>query len=462
MSARGPSRRGIARSDGAVSVARGAALGALALAVIVLAVILLGNGDTTTYKIRLINAGQLVKGNDVQVGGRRIGNVDEITLTENNQAELTISVQEPYAPLHEGTTALVRATSLSGIANRYVALTPGPNSADELPSGATIATDKTTSIVDLDQLFNTLNPQTRYALQQVVQGNATWYSGKAQEANDSAKYFAPALSTTDAVVKQLIKDQPALTDFLVQSSRLVTTLSERADDLTNLVSNGNATLGAIANQNASFDEALSLLPGTLRKANTTFVNLRATLDDLTVLVDASKPATKDLDTFLARLEPLATESTPVVGQLSRLFRQPGNFNDLYDAAVAFPQVAKLSGPATKNGIAALKKGQPVIDTLRPYAPELIGWFRDFGQPSAFYDANGHYARVQPMFTNFLRSGNQLIPQANSKRYDQISKGNVRRCPGAASAPPADGSAPFLAGGGQGDNDCDPGATPPGP
>ena len=70
-------------------------------------------------------AGQLVPDNDVQVGGRRIGSVKKIELTDDNQAAIRISVQEPYAPLREGTKATIRLTSLSGIANRYIALTPG-------------------------------------------------------------------------------------------------------------------------------------------------------------------------------------------------------------------------------------------------------------------------------------------------------------------------------------------------
>src|SRR5882672_10302187 len=141
-----------------VNAARGAALGALVLAVAVVAVLLLRGDGGTTYKLRFQNAGQLVKDDDVQVGGRRIGSVRKISLTDDNQAEITVTVQGDYAPLHEGTTALVRATSLSGIANRYIALTPGPNSGPKLPDGATLQADKTTSIVDLDQLFNTLDP----------------------------------------------------------------------------------------------------------------------------------------------------------------------------------------------------------------------------------------------------------------------------------------------------------------
>ena len=63
------------------------------------------------------------------------------------------------------------------------------------------------------------------------------------------------------------------------------------------MSNTNQAMGAIADESASLQRALELLPGTLRKANTTFVNLRATLDDLELLVDESKPATKELAPF---------------------------------------------------------------------------------------------------------------------------------------------------------------------
>ena len=42
----------------------------------------------------------------------------------------------------------------------------------------------------------------------------------------------------------------------------------------------------------------------LRQANTTFVNLRAALDDLEPLVNTAKPATKNLAPFLAELRPV--------------------------------------------------------------------------------------------------------------------------------------------------------------
>ena len=62
-------------------------------------------------------------GNQVLVAGQPVGTVDDITLTDNALADVTITTDDP---LREGTTAVVRATSLSGVANRYVSLSPGP------------------------------------------------------------------------------------------------------------------------------------------------------------------------------------------------------------------------------------------------------------------------------------------------------------------------------------------------
>src|SRR4051794_21849125 len=108
-----------------MTAARGATIGAIVAVTVIVAVLLLGGGGTHTYRLEFQNAGQLVKGDDVQIGGRRVGSIDKISLTNDNQALVTISLQDGFGPLHRGTTAIIRATSLSGIANRYIALTPG-------------------------------------------------------------------------------------------------------------------------------------------------------------------------------------------------------------------------------------------------------------------------------------------------------------------------------------------------
>jgi phospholipid/cholesterol/gamma-HCH transport system substrate-binding protein len=444
-------------------LARRLAVAALAAAVLVVAWIALRGDGGTEYRLRLQNAGQLVPGNEVQVGGRAVGSVQEIRLTDDNLAEIDIRVDDEFAPLHEGTTALVRATSLSGVANRYVALAPGPNNARELEEGSVLGLDQTTSIVDLDQLFNTLDGRTRKGLQGVVRGFATWYAGKGEQANEGAKYLNPALSATRRLIGELIRDQGTLTAFLRNGRRTVGAIAARRDDLSGLVGNANATAEAIGSENVALARALGLLPGTLRKANTTFVNLRSTLDDLDVLVAESKPATKDLARFMRELRPVVEGARPTIGDFSRLLRRPGDANDLLDLLRRTPRLDRVSRPAFANTTTALRKSTPVIKFIRPYAPDFIGWLRDFGQASAAYDGNGHYARVQPMFNTFeLRedgAGGQLVPRDPNQRLTGYQTG-LRRCPGMASQAAADGSTPWRDD--DGSLDCDPSIAPPGP
>jgi phospholipid/cholesterol/gamma-HCH transport system substrate-binding protein len=447
-----------------VTVARAAAATALALAVALAVWLLLFKGDGgTEYTLIFQNAGQLVKDDDVQVGGRRVGSVRDIQLTNDNHAAIEITVQEPYAPLREGTQAIIRLTSLSGIANRYIALTPAPGDAKALPDGATLTTEATTDVVDLDQIFNTLDKKTSGDLAGVIKGFATQYKGKGVETGQSVKYFNPLLSSSRRLVQEVTEDEGALTRFLVNSSQAVTAIAEKRDDLADLVSNANETASAIGSENAALARALGLLPTTLRRANTTFVNLRATLDDLDVLVAESKPATKDLAPFLRELRPLIAAARPTIRDLRVAVSQSGPNNDLIDATRKMPRLQRVASPAFRNGRQALMDAQPVLEFARPYTPDLVGWFRDFGQGAANYDANGHYARIQPIFNAFQftdnPAGGLLTPIPPAQRMDGLQNHIQRRCPGAATQRPADGSAPFTDGG---NVDCDPSLVPPGP
>jgi phospholipid/cholesterol/gamma-HCH transport system substrate-binding protein len=449
-----------------LTIARGVAIAALALAIVLVALLLVRGANTHEYDLLFQNAGQLVKGDDVQVGGRRIGSVREITLTDDNRARVRIRVEEPFAPLRDGTHAVIRLTSLSGIANRFIALTPAPNSAKELDDGATLAAGSTTGVVDLDQLFNTLDPKARKDLQGVIKGFATQYDGRGEEAGETAEYFNPFLSTSRQLVNQLTQDEGTLTDFIVNSSRAVTAIAEKRDDVASLVGNTNTTAAAIASQDAALEQALGLLPTTLRRANTTFVNLRATLDDLDPLVDASKPATKELAPFLRELRPLVQSAIPTIHDLRRLVTTPGANNDLIDATRKMPALQRVASPTFKNSTQALVKSQPVLEYIRPYTPELTGWFHDFGQGTANYDANGHFARIQPIFNAFqftnTPAGGTLVPNTMNGRFNDLEKYQNARCPGSASQPTADGSAPNTDDGNLGANDCDPSQVPPGP
>ena len=98
-----------------------------------LAVVFFGGSGGHKYTLVFQNAGQLVPDNQVLIGGSPVGSVESIELSDDNLAEVHVEVDQE---LHEGTTATIRATSLSGVANHYVSISPGPNSNPALDDGA--------------------------------------------------------------------------------------------------------------------------------------------------------------------------------------------------------------------------------------------------------------------------------------------------------------------------------------
>jgi phospholipid/cholesterol/gamma-HCH transport system substrate-binding protein len=436
--------------------------------VVVFLVALLMFGGSGGYEVSadFQSASNLVKGNLVDVGGRQVGKVTDISLEPNGLARVKFTVDGDFSPLHEGTKATIRVNSLSGIANRYISLQLGPSDADPIHKGGTIPAGQTQSAVDLDQLFNTLDPKTRKGLQDVIRGSAAQLNGKGNQANESLKYLAPALSTTSQLTAELAGDQVEFQRFVTDTSGLVTTIAGRSNDLTDLVSNANATTRAIGDENTSLSQALAVLPATLQNGTKTFAGLRATLDDLDVLVNESKPATKRLAEFLSRLRPLIRDANPTIKNLSSLIRTPGANNDLIELLGKQPKLTSLARSDFPNTIKAFQKGQPVISYIRPYAPDFTGWIMRFAEVASPYDANGHYARVEPVFNAFKytrnSSGSFLTAIPTSERLTGLETKKGARCPGAATQPAPDGSNPFLDLGQLTPGGCDPTAVLPGP
>jgi phospholipid/cholesterol/gamma-HCH transport system substrate-binding protein len=434
---------------------------AIVLALIALLIVFATRDSTYRYRFVFENAGQLVKGDIVRVGGTEAGQVTGIELTSDGRAEVTVTVLESFAPFHEGTTATIRAQSLIGIANRYVDVHPGPNFRPELEDGAAVEADNTTSIVELDQLFNALDPPTRRGLQGIFDGFADWYSGKEAEANASARYFAPSIVAIRNLVREVNRDSRTFEEFLVETADAMDALASRRGELTELVGNAGATARALSSDTGSLTRALEELPPALRQGSDTFVALRPALDDMERFVVESGPASRVLPRFMREFRPFAQRSAVTFQQLSVLFDSEGKGNDLYDIMRDMPPLARLADRALPRARRSLRESTPIFSFARPYVPDLTAWLKDFGMAMAPYDANGHYARAMAVFDayDFVNDaqGGRLEPKAPAQRGSSpyLSTGNLRRCPGAAAPPPADGSAPFVDSGELANPDCDP-------
>jgi phospholipid/cholesterol/gamma-HCH transport system substrate-binding protein len=437
-------------------IARVAAVGALVIAVVVLAVILLTGGSSYTLRLNLQDAGGLVSGNQVFIGPAVVGSVGSTTLTPDGQAQVQISLQSRYAPMHVGTVARVYENSLSGNANRYVVLEPGSGQAPELRSGSVLDENHTYSYVSLDQLFNTFTSGTRQGLRNFIRGQAASIEGRSKQASKTLLYFAPALGATSNLTQELTRDEPAFDGLLIQGAKAMQSLATRAQELTQLVRNGNAATGAIATQATALERALSLFPPTLTGSTRTFAGLDSTLNALTPLVQKARPALRQFEPFAAGLRQLLTVSLPTLGSLDNLIHSPTGTGDLTSLTRETPSLARLAQAAVPRLIKEMNDSQTQLDTLREYVPDVIAALTNVGQTAAYYDANGHYARTQPTFFTFRTDAkNRLQTKPPFDRYQGLQvAGN--RCPGGAVQPAPDRSTPWVVKG------CSPHASPPGP
>jgi phospholipid/cholesterol/gamma-HCH transport system substrate-binding protein len=266
-------------------------------------------------------------------------------------------------------------------------------------------------------------------------------------------------------------------------------------------------VNAIGDQKAELSRAIGLFPNFLRSANTTFVNLRATLDDLEPLVVATLPVARELNPYLDELRGFAREAVPTVRDLSAIVRSPGRGNDLIELQKLQPQITEIAvgsgSPECGGGdevadvlpaadddytqgsfgesVCSLRNGEASLEFFRAYAPELLAWFDGFSH-SGYVDAIGGVGRVSTTFNTFSQVlpgvPNFLDPDTVTEQFDVITTGHDQRCPNSAErrldvpfAPgqpaldPSDDSVPFTDDGhltdGEG-GDCDPSQIIPGP
>jgi phospholipid/cholesterol/gamma-HCH transport system substrate-binding protein len=450
-----------------------AAILALVAATLVVFLVLLNPaGSSYTVTAEFQNASQLVKGNPVKVAGVSAGSIKEIRLGDDGQAEVELEVSEDYAPLDQGTHATIRSSSLSGIANRYVdlSLPAAEEDTEAIEDGGVIEQLNTTSEVDLDQLFNALDEPTVAGLKSVIKGFARSYDGVGKQANRGFYYLNPFLSTSRRVFGELNSDKRALESLIVDGASLTEALASRSGDLEALVGNLNGMLGTIGAREAKLASAVGQLPDFMRQFNTTAVNLRAALDDVDPLIKASRPVARKLRPFARKLRGFARDSVPTVKALDRIVKRKGKANDLIELTRLQVPLGEIGvGPVSRNGALregalpastqALTDGLPILSYFRPYTPELVGWFDDFGH-SGVTDANGGIGRISTTFNAFSLSGpggtpNLLAPPLSAADViSALDVDNLRRCPGANERTP-----PFTDGG---QLDCDPSQTPVGP
>lgn len=277
-----------------------------------LATALFGN-HTYTITAYFISAEGLTPQNDVVINGSRVGKVDSVSIAPDDGpsragAQVVFEIDGNSAPLHRGTRASIRPKGLLG--NPFVEISPGPPGAEVIPSGGTLPLQDTASPVDIDQVMDLFDPQTRKWIQTLtLQGGAS-LNNRGSDLNVFLAALPAIMQGTSAVTGKIAQQDQQLSALDVEFDRIAQMMASEDQAFRRDLTNGASLLDVTAAHEQQLqaelvyaDRALAELAAGLkgheRDLNTILKAMPSLLDELQSLSDHSATSLAILDPCMA-------------------------------------------------------------------------------------------------------------------------------------------------------------------
>jgi virulence factor Mce-like protein len=317
-------------------------IGAATTLVIIVAVFLAYNANnglpfvpTYQLKVAVPNAANLVRGNDVRVGGTRVGLVDAIEPVPHRDgsvtALLTLKLQTNQKPLPVDSTILVRPRSALGL--KYVEITRG-TSPRGFPDGATVSLrNATPHPVEIDQVFNTFDERTRAAQRVNLREFGNGFAGRGGDLNEAIAALRPLLRNLVPVMANLSDPRTRLGNFFPSLERAARITAPAGETQAQLFDNLDTTFSALSEVARPFiQRSISGGPPALDEAvrdlpiqRPFLANSAGLFRELRPGVRALRPAARDLADAFTVGTPTLTRTITLNRRLQPLLRSLQQF-----------------------------------------------------------------------------------------------------------------------------------------
>jgi virulence factor Mce-like protein len=250
-------------------------VGAVTTLVVVVAVFLAYNANnglpfvpTYDLKVQLPDAANLVKGDEVRIGGSRVGVVSHISARAlpngSARAVLSLKLERAVDPLPADSTVLVRPVSALGL--KYVEITRG-RSARGFANGATVpASGARPTPVEIDDVFNMFDEPTRAASRVNLTTFGDALAGRGVGLNEAIAKFPRLLGTLRPVAANLADPRTALGSLFVALDRGAREVAPVAEAQGELFANLDTTFSSLATVTGAIQDSISGGPPALDTA----------------------------------------------------------------------------------------------------------------------------------------------------------------------------------------------------
>jgi phospholipid/cholesterol/gamma-HCH transport system substrate-binding protein len=257
------------------------------------------------------------QGQSVRVSGVQVGTIGGVTL-KNGIADVQMNIDTKYKNLiHQDATALLRPKT--GLKDMFIELYPGRPPARLAKPGWTIQVSNTAPDINLDEVFASLDGDTRQYLDLLVNGAGTGLQNRGGELAQVLQRFEPTHRDL-ARVSQAVAVRGADLRQLVNSlQRLNTALAAKQGQIVQLVNSSSQVFSALASEDGNISRAVADLPGTLRQTTATLAKVQTFAQQLGPAATNLLLAARALPAANAALAALAQPSAPIVQRQIRPF-----------------------------------------------------------------------------------------------------------------------------------------------
>ena len=376
-------------------------IGAATTLVIVVAMFLSYNANnglpfvpTYSLKAEVPSAANLVVGNEVRVGGSRIGAIDEITAERKedgtNVAIVGLRLEKSADPLPKDSTILIRPKSVLGL--KYVEVTLG-DSDEGFEDGDRIpVANATPEPVEFDEVANMFDEPTRNAIKTNLEEFGNAFAGRGSSINLAIGSLRPLLRDAVPVLQNLSDPETNLGRFFRSLADTAAEVAPVAEEQAELFANLDRTFGALRDVARPYiQETIEEAPETLQTAIDELPGQRAFLLNSEGLFRELRPGVRALRTAAPDLSAALRVGTPTLRRSVALNRR---LIPVFRALRAF-----ATDPLVPRGVRRLRDGlASLAPTLRYVAPTqtkcnyVYLWFRNVASLLSEGDQNGTWQR----------------------------------------------------------------------
>ena len=376
-------------------------IGAATVLVVIVAMFLSYNANaglpfvpTYQLKVEAPSAAALVKGNEVRIGGARVGAVDTITTRRRDDgtsvAVIGMKLERAVDPLPKDSTIIIRPKSALGL--KYVEITRG-TSKDGYSDGDTIpvSASKPTE-VEFDEFVNMFDDKTRPAMQENLRGFGDAFAGRGSSINVALDVLPALLRDIQPVARNLSDPDTGLKTFFNELGDAARIVAPAAAAQAELFVNLDTTFAALREVSRPYiQDSISGGPPALDAAIRSLPVQRPFLRNTEGLFRELRPGAAALRTSAPTIADALEAGTRVLPRTPPFNRR---LESLLEELQTFAE-----DPLVPRGLDATTETLESLDPTLAYATPaqtvcnyLTLWFRNVSSLLSVGDRNGTWQR----------------------------------------------------------------------